>query len=144
MKISNLNITKNMKLRTTALVLAGTLSMTALTGCGNSDVATNVITNDNEDYTSSVSIYAVIVIEDNATILEVKDYSIGSKEPPMGSGIERYVMTTTDGSVIYSPFVNTFFFENENTNISVEEFAQSLVGSNGTVNYYGQDKVKSK
>lgn len=135
MKISNLNIAKNMKLRTTALVLAGTLSMTALTGCSNSDVATNVITTDNEDYTSSVSIYAVIVIEDNATILEVKKlttYNVG------------YKITTADGSVINCSSINTFLFRNEDTDISVEEFAQSLVDSNETVNYYGQNKVKSK
>lgn len=127
MKISNLNITKNMKLRTTALVLAGTLSMTALTGCSNSNVTT-----DNDDYTSA---YAIIVIDNNATILEVKNLITYNA---------KYKITTTDGSVINNSSVNTFIFKDENTDISVEEFAQSLVGSNGTVNYYGQDKVKSK
>lgn len=127
MKISNLNITKNMKLRTTALVLAGTLSMTALTGCSNSNVTT-----DNDDYTSA---YAIIVIDNNATILEVKNLITYNT---------KYKITTTDGSVINNSSVNTFIFKDENTDISVEEFAQSLVGSNGTVNYYGQDKVKSK
>lgn len=130
MKISKLNITKNMKARTTALVLAGTLSITALTGCGSRNTDT-----DNKESTYSTSTYAVIVVEDTATILDVKEYSLGN---------QMYVITATDGSIVSSSYVNTFIFKNENTDISVEEFAQYLVGSDGIVNHYGKEKGKSK
>ena len=130
MKISKLNITKNMKARTTALVLAGTLSITALTGCGSRNADT-----DNKDYSYSTSTYAIIVVEDTATILDVKKYLASNN---------TYVVTTTDGSIVASSYVNTFIFKNEYTDISVEEFAQYLVGSDGIVNHYGKEKVKSK
>ena len=129
MKISKLNITKNMKARTAAFVLAGTLSITSLTGCGSRNADT-----DNKESTYYSSTYAIIVVEDTATILDVKDYSYGS----------TYVITTTDGSIVHSSYVNTFIFKNEDTDISVEEFAQYLVGSDGIVNHYGKEKVKSK
>lgn len=127
MKINKLNITKNMKKKTAALALAGTLSLTTLTGCGNEDMwgLNNTFT------------HAVIVINGNATILDIKQWRVYEEE--------QYQITTKDDSIINASSFNTFLFNDEDTTLSVEDFAYSLIGDEGNIYYYKEEsKTKTK
>lgn len=127
MKINKLNITKNMKKKTAALALAGTLSLTALTGCGNQDMW-------DTNYTFT---HAVIVINGNATILDIEKWCDYEGE--------QYQIITKDGSIINASSFNTFLFNDEDTTLSVEDFAYSLIGDEGNIYYYKEEnKTKVK
>lgn len=126
MKLKNLFVTPNAKKKLATAALVVTLTATTLVGCGNKQII-------DLQYTFNK---AVIVNGDVATIVELKkwtDYEDG----------EQIQVTTKDGLVFLVNSDNVYPVDERDSSVSVEEFARSLVGEDGEVNYLGKDtKVK--
>lgn len=107
--------TKKKLIRGAALVAL----VPALAGCGNKAIF-------DTKYTFTK---AIVVNEDNATIINVKswqDYEDG----------EQLQIETTGGMIILTSAFDTKLIDERNSAYSAEDLAQALVGPDGEVSYF--------
>ena len=128
MKIKNLNI----RSKASAILLAGTITFTSstlLTGCGNQQIIT----------TKRTFNRAVIFDYENkiASIIKVKSWKKFENN--------EYLIQTTDNLWILTSLYDTKLFDDENSDITVEDFALSILGENAEINYLtSKEKTRTR
>ena len=107
--------------------IATTLLLTTLlTGCGSSSG------NNNEKSDNYISV-AIIVNDDTATIMEIGYYHI--------SGGYVFFEYPDNSKIVLS---NAIILEGIKDYTEVEEFAKSIVGKDGNINYYNPGKTYTR
>ena len=121
MKIKNLKINKRISKKVTSFALVSVLGVTTLTGCGNYDFW-------DTQYTFNK---IIIVNGDSATIVNAKKWTDFDGE--------QIQIETPEGLVFVSNSDNIYLLDVRNTDVSAEEFAKSLIGEEGRINYLGSE-----
>lgn len=120
--VKNINIKKNV----IAMALAGALTTTALTGCGNYTMV-------DTKYTYNK---ALIFRDNSVTIVEVESWADYDGE--------QIQIKTPEGLYFVTSSFDTKLIDDSNSNISAEDFARSIVGEDVTINYLNNTKQKTK
>ena len=109
-------------------VATAVLTSTLLTGCGSNGDG-NVKNNRNDNYIT----LAIVLVDNTATIMEVGYYHV--------SGGYTFIDYSNGTSIAGSNIMIVKGFKEYS---EVEEFARSLVGEDGEVNYYDPGKVYTR
>ena len=127
MKIKNLNFSKNCKTKLATCVLAGTITATVLTGCGNMDMW-------DSQYTFNK---AIIFGENTATIVEIEQW--GDYDG------EQFQIKLKDGFVMVTSSIDTKLIDDRNSDITAEDLARSIKGENVVIIYLDEvPKTKTR
>ena len=117
MKIKNLKFSKNCKTKLAACVLAGTVSATMLTGCGNLDML-------DTQYTFNK---AIIFGDNTATIVEITQW--GDYDG------EQFQIKLKNGFVMITSSFDTKLIDDRNSDITAEDLARSIKGEDVEIIY---------
>ena len=127
MKIKNLNFSKNCKTKLVTYVLAGTITATALVGCGNMDMW-------DSQYTFNK---AIIFGENTATIVEIEQW--GDYDG------EQFQIKLKDGFVMVTSSIDTKLIDDRNSDITAEDLARSIKGEDVVIIYLDEvPKTKTR
>ena len=125
--INNSNVNNlSIKKKIIAMGFAGTLATVSLVGCGNNDML-------DTQYTFPK---AVIFSDNSVTIVEVESWSDYDGE--------QLQITTPEGFCFVTSSFDTKLINDENSSISAEDFARSIMGEDVEINYLNQGKQKTK
>lgn len=121
MKIKNLEISPKIG----AAILAGTISLTTLTGCNATIVDTKYTFNK-----------AIIFNDNTATIVEIKKWADYDGE--------QLQIITEDGLIIVTSSFDTKLINDNDSEIKAEDIVRSILGEDAVINYLGENTTNSK
>lgn len=120
--VKNLSIKK----KVIAMALAGTLTTTTLTGCGNHTIL-------DTKYTYNK---ALIFSDNSVTIVEIESWTDYDGE--------QFQIKTPEGLYIVTSSFDTKLIDDSNSNISAEDLARIIMGEDVTINYLNNTNQKTR